>query len=135
GGASGDPGPGRHPPGRPRHRDRTGRPYRARGQPWPWLGRRRRPRHPPRPGTAAAARQARPAGQRVSGGAPVTQADVVPAVAAAGGRGGPLLRVLRLARPLRGRLLLSVLAGGAAPRGGAGPPGVGRVLLARAAAA
>jgi len=99
----------------------------------PRLGWRRRPRHPPRPGTAGATREARPPGRRVSRGAPVNHADVVPAVTAAGARGGPLLRMLRLARPLRGRLLLSVLAGAAATGCGVALLAVSAFLLARAA--
>jgi ATP-binding cassette, subfamily C, bacterial CydC len=63
----------------------------------------------------------------------VSQADVVPALATAGGRSRPLLRVLRLARPLRGGLLLSVLAGAAATGCGVALLAVSGFLLARAA--
>jgi len=63
----------------------------------------------------------------------VSQPDVVPAVAAAGGPSRPLLRVLALARPLRGRLLLSVLAGAASAGCGVALLAVSGYLLARAA--
>jgi ATP-binding cassette, subfamily C, bacterial CydC len=63
----------------------------------------------------------------------VSQADAVPAGAAAGARSRPLLRVLGLARPLRGRLLLSVAAGAAATGCGVALLAVSGFLLARAA--
>jgi ATP-binding cassette subfamily C protein CydCD len=53
--------------------------------------------------------------------------------AAAGGRQWPLLRLLRLARPLRSRLLLSVAAGAAATGCGVALLAVSGFLLARAA--
>jgi len=62
----------------------------------------------------------------------VSQADAVPA-ATAGAPPRPLLRVLRLARPLRGRLLLSAAAGAAATGCGVALLAVSGFLLARAA--
>src|SRR5260370_13441743 len=69
-----------------------------------------------------------PAGSVEAGGSVGPAGSAVPG----GTAGRPLLRLLRLARPLRGQLLLSVAAGAAAIGGGVGLLAVARVLLARA---
>src|SRR5262249_1848091 len=116
------PGPGERAPDRGRRRGRAGRAHRHPDHPPPGPGRERRPRHPPGPGGGGGGRPPpRIRCPALGGGAP-------------GNRGPrrPLLRLLRLARPLRARLLLSVLAGAAATGCGVALLAVSGFLLARA---
>src|SRR5579863_209702 len=111
----------------PAHPDRNRRCHvrsdRHPGQPSRGLGRRERPGHPPGAGEADVVRHGPPD----RGDAPVTGQP-----AGTGAGRWPLLRLLWLARPLRGRLVLSVLAGAAATGCGIALLATSGFLLARA---